>query len=132
MWHVGIKAHRVFWGNRKERDHLEHLGTDGRVGNVELDLQELDWVGVDWINLVVGRDNLWVVNTLNVSLSSIKCGEFLEKPRNYSRRTLLHGVKELASSVGWLVWFVIETWYTNQIGISENIGLAFWINFSMM
>jgi hypothetical protein len=65
-------------------------------------------------------------------LSSIKCGEFLEKPGNYSRRNLLHGVKELASSVGWLVGIVIETWYTNQVGISENIGSAFWINFSMM
>jgi hypothetical protein len=51
---------------------------------------------------------------VNVSLSSLKCGEFLEKTRNYSRRTLLHGVKELASSVGWLVGIVIETWYTNQ------------------
>jgi len=58
-------------------------------------------------------------------LSSIKYGEFLEKPRNYSRRTLLHGVKELASLFGWLVGTVIETYYTNQIGTSENIGLAF-------
>jgi len=47
---------------------------------------------------------------VNVSLSSLKCGEFLEKLRNYSRRTLLHGIKELASSFGWLVGIVIETW----------------------
>jgi len=40
---------------------LEHLGTGGRVGNVEIDLKETEWVGVDWINLVVDRDNLWVV-----------------------------------------------------------------------
>jgi hypothetical protein len=45
------------WGNLKERDHLEHLGTGGRVGNVEIDLKEIEWVGVDWINMVVDRDN---------------------------------------------------------------------------
>jgi len=49
------------WGNLKERDHLEHQGTGGRVGNVEIYLKELELVGVDWFNLVVDRDNLWVV-----------------------------------------------------------------------
>jgi hypothetical protein len=61
MWHVGIKVHRDFLGNIKERDHLEHLDTGGRVGKVEIDFKEIEWVGVDWINLVVDRDNLWVV-----------------------------------------------------------------------
>jgi len=40
---------------------LEHLGTGGRVGNVEIYLKEIEWVGVDWINLVVDRDNFWIV-----------------------------------------------------------------------
>ena len=48
-------------GNIKERDHLERLGIGGMVGNVEIDRKEIEWVGVDWINLVVERDNLWVV-----------------------------------------------------------------------
>jgi len=48
------------WGNLKERDHLEHLGTDGRIGNIEIDLKVIEWVGVNWINLVVERDSWWV------------------------------------------------------------------------
>jgi hypothetical protein len=51
----------LLWGNLKERDHLEHLGTGGRVGNAEIYLKEIEWVDVDWINLIVDRDNLWVV-----------------------------------------------------------------------
>jgi len=28
--------------NIMERDHLEHLGTGGRVGNVEIDCKEIE------------------------------------------------------------------------------------------
>jgi len=31
---------RFWWGELMERDHLEHLGLDGRMGNIEMDLQE--------------------------------------------------------------------------------------------
>jgi hypothetical protein len=36
-------------------DHLEHLGADGRI-NTKMDLQEVGWGGMDWINLARDRD----------------------------------------------------------------------------
>jgi hypothetical protein len=45
----------------KERDHLEELGID----NIKLDIQEVGWVGMDWIDLAQNRD-MWqaLVNTV--------------------------------------------------------------------
>jgi hypothetical protein len=40
--------HTGFWlGNVKERDQLEEPGID----NIKLDIQEVGWVGMDWIDL---------------------------------------------------------------------------------
>jgi hypothetical protein len=39
---------QVSWGNLMERDQLEDLAADGRT---VMDLEEVIWVGMDWINL---------------------------------------------------------------------------------
>jgi hypothetical protein len=47
-------VYRVWWGNLRERDHLEDLGVDGKV--------ILRWIfrnlegGMDWIDLAQDRD----------------------------------------------------------------------------
>jgi len=38
------EVHRGFWwGELMETDHLEHLGLDGRMNNIVMDLQEFRW-----------------------------------------------------------------------------------------
>jgi hypothetical protein len=63
MWHDGRGNECIgfWWGNLIEGGHLEHLGGGGRVGNIEMVLKEIGCEGVDWINLALDRDNLWVV-----------------------------------------------------------------------
>jgi hypothetical protein len=43
-----------FWGNLRERDHLE----DSRrwEDNIKMDLQEMGWGSMDWIDLAHYRD----------------------------------------------------------------------------
>jgi hypothetical protein len=51
--------------------------------NIRIDLEEIDWKGVGWINQFQDRNNCWaVVNTVTTFLESIKCGEFIDRPRN--------------------------------------------------
>jgi hypothetical protein len=55
-------------GKPNERKHSHDHGTDGRISKV--DLQEMEWEGVEWIHLAQDRDkkravvntvmNLWV------------------------------------------------------------------------
>jgi len=65
MWHVwgrGEVYALLWWGNLRERDHLEHTGVDGRI--------ILRWISRKWdveawtksIWLRVGTDNglLWL------------------------------------------------------------------------
>jgi len=72
MWHIqgrGEVYTGFWWGNLKERDHLE----DSRLrweDNIKMDLQEVEFWGMDWIDLAEDRDrwqalvnavmNLWV------------------------------------------------------------------------
>jgi len=42
-----------WWGNLRERDHLEAPQVDGKV---KVDLQEVGWGGTDWIELAQDRD----------------------------------------------------------------------------
>jgi predicted membrane protein len=54
------------------------------VGNIKMDLREIEWDDVDWIDMSQDRDQ-WraLVNTvLNLSIS-IKCWEVLEGLRNW-------------------------------------------------
>jgi hypothetical protein len=51
------------------------------VDNIKMDLREIGWEGVDWINTAQYRDQ-WraLVNTV---LSSIKCWEVIEGLHNW-------------------------------------------------
>jgi phenylalanine-4-hydroxylase len=44
-----------------------------------MDLQEVEYVDMDWIELAQDRDKWWtLVNAVMNLLGSIKCGEFLD------------------------------------------------------
>ena len=55
VWGRGEVYTGFWWGNLRKRDHLEDLGLDGRI-NTKTDLQEVGWVGTDWIDLAEDRD----------------------------------------------------------------------------
>jgi hypothetical protein len=57
--HIGY-----WWEIQKERDHWEHQDVSG-VDNVKMDLREIEWDGMDWIDLAQDRDQ-WraLVNTV--------------------------------------------------------------------
>jgi len=45
----------VWWGNLRERDHLERVGVDG--DNIKTDLQEVGlgaWNGLVWLRIRIG------------------------------------------------------------------------------
>jgi hypothetical protein len=70
----------LWWGNMKERDHLENTDLDGRI---ILKLIFWKWDGgMDRLDLARDRDR-WraLVNAAMNLRGSIKCGEFL----NYHR-----------------------------------------------
>jgi len=53
---------RVWWGNLRERDHLEDPGVDGR----KILRRKLECVGTDWIELAQDRDSCrTLLNTKN-------------------------------------------------------------------
>ena len=85
-----------WWGNLRERDHLEdsrHRWED----NIKMDLQEVGEGGMDWIDLVQDRDrwqalqhvvmNIWVPQ--NEGNFSTSC-ELVSS----SQKTLLYGVSK--------------------------------------
>ena len=51
-------VYRVWWGNLRERDHLDDPGGNGRI--------ILRWIfrkgegGMDWVELAQDRDRWWV------------------------------------------------------------------------
>jgi hypothetical protein len=45
-------AYRILVGNQKERHHW----VDQDVGGWTMDLKEMGWGGMDWIDLAQGRD----------------------------------------------------------------------------
>jgi len=66
-----------WWGNLRNRDHLEDPDIDGRI---ILRLIFSKWAGgVDWNDLALDRDR-WraLVNAVMNLLSSKKCGECLD------------------------------------------------------
>ena len=50
-----------WWGNLKERDHLEDSGIDGRIINNKMNLQEVGCEGMDWIELAQDRNRWWAL-----------------------------------------------------------------------
>jgi hypothetical protein len=76
VWETGEVQTWFWWGNMRERDHLENLGVDGRV---ILKWVFKKWDGrMDWIDLAQDRDRwLALVNAVMKPSSSIQCGEFL-------------------------------------------------------
>jgi hypothetical protein len=76
LWGRGEKYTGFWWGNLRERDHLGDQGIDGRIilrwifGKWDVGV----WTGSSWLRIgLVGT-----CECSNVSLGSIKCGEFLD------------------------------------------------------
>jgi hypothetical protein len=44
-----------WWGNLKERDHFGDPGIDG---NIIMDLQEVEWTGLNWLRIGTGGGQL--------------------------------------------------------------------------
>ena len=43
-------------GDLRERDHLEDLGGGERQDNIKMNLQEVEWEGMEWIDLAQDKD----------------------------------------------------------------------------
>jgi hypothetical protein len=53
---ICIYAYSGFWwGNLRERDHLEDPGIDGRI-ILRWIFRKWDWGGMDWVDLTEDRD----------------------------------------------------------------------------
>ena len=73
MWHVwgrGEVYTGLWWGNLKERDHLEGLGVDGRI---ILRWIYRKWFGATWTGLIwfQNRDSWWALvnEVMNLQVS---------------------------------------------------------------
>jgi hypothetical protein len=68
-----------------------------REDNIKMDLQEVGWGGMDWINVAEDRDR-WraLVNAVMYLRVSENAGNFLSSSGrfSFSGRTLLHGVSK--------------------------------------
>jgi hypothetical protein len=51
VWRRGEVRTGFWWGNLRERDHLEGVGVDERII-----LKWVGWRGMDWIELAQDRD----------------------------------------------------------------------------
>jgi hypothetical protein len=45
---------KFWWGNLKERGHLEGLSIDGK-DNIKMDPKEVGWVGMCWVHWAEDR-----------------------------------------------------------------------------
>ena len=58
MWHVwgnGEVYTGFWWGDLRERDHVEEIGVDGRI-ILNWILKEFGFGGMEWIDLTRDRD----------------------------------------------------------------------------
>jgi hypothetical protein len=51
VWGRGEAFTGFWWGNLRERNHLEDPGINGGGDNIKMDLQEMGFGGMDWIDL---------------------------------------------------------------------------------
>ena len=95
----GGEVHCGFWlGNLKERGHLEKLGID-KENSIKMGNEELDWEGVDGIDLAQDRDEYTdVVNTVMNHLIPLNVENFLTKWGTFSfskKNALFQGFSQL-------------------------------------
>ena len=82
MWWTGGTYRWFWWGDLRERDHLEDLG--GGVGrrwkdNIKVKLQEMEYESIGWIALARDRRRMaGCCECVNEPSGFIKCGEFLD------------------------------------------------------
>jgi hypothetical protein len=68
MWHAREKNCTSFWWeSQKERDHFVDQGVDGRMG-VRMDLREIGWGSIEWIQLAQDRDRWRVLVSIVMNL----------------------------------------------------------------
>jgi hypothetical protein len=83
--HIGY-----WWESQEERDHEED--EDRWVGNIKMDLREIGWGGMDWIDMAQDR-NQWraLVDTVINHRVPYISGKFLSSctTGGFSRRTQL-------------------------------------------
>jgi hypothetical protein len=60
----------------KEGDHLKDKGV--LEDNIRMNLQEVGWAGMNWVDLAEGRDRWQTCGCSNELPGSIKCGKFLD------------------------------------------------------
>ena len=48
-----------WWGNLREREHLEDPGVDGRI--ILRRIFRKGWVGMDWIDVAQDRERRWAL-----------------------------------------------------------------------
>jgi hypothetical protein len=64
VWERGEVYTGFWWGNLRERDHLEDPGIDGRI--------ILIWIlrlwGVDWIKMAQDRERWWALVNMVMNL----------------------------------------------------------------
>ena len=60
VWKTGELLTGLWWGDLTEKGPLENLIVDGRIVFkwicIKLDLEEVGWGGLDWIDLAQDRD----------------------------------------------------------------------------
>jgi len=74
MWHIretGEMHTGFWWGDLRERDHLDEPGVNKWEDKIKMDLQQVGWSVMDWITVAQDRDrwqavekavmNLWIL-----------------------------------------------------------------------
>jgi hypothetical protein len=70
-------AHRILMG-KPEGKRPPEKPRYRWVNNINIDLREIEWNGMDWIVLAENRDQWRALMNMNEPLGSIKCWEVLE------------------------------------------------------